>query len=59
LNRRRPLPNALQSADRPGALVLDHPLIIEVFLLAKLAAREHEVFAVILLDSERRLIEYV
>jgi DNA repair protein RadC len=44
---------------RPGALVLDHPLIIEAFLLAKLAAREHEVFAVVLLDSERRLIEYV
>lgn len=42
-----------------GALVLDHSLIIEAFLLAKLAAREHEVFAVILLDSERRVIECV
>jgi DNA repair protein RadC len=44
---------------RPGALVLDRPHIIEAFLLSKLAAREHEVFAVVLLDSSRRLIEYV
>jgi DNA repair protein RadC len=44
---------------RAGALVLEHPRIIEAFLLSKLAAREHEVFAIILLDSEHRLIEYI
>jgi DNA repair protein RadC len=44
---------------RPGAPVLEHPLIIEAFLLSKLAAREREVFAVVLLDRQHRLIAYV
>lgn len=44
---------------RPGAVVLDDDLMIEAFLITKLADREHEVFAVVLLDGGRRLIEYV
>lgn len=44
---------------RPGALVLDHPLTIEAFLLSKLAPRENEVFAVILVDMQNRLIDYI
>jgi DNA repair protein RadC len=44
---------------RPGAPVLEHPLLIEAFLLTKLSALEREVFAVILLDREYRLIEYI
>ena len=44
---------------RPGAPVLDSPRLMEAFLLTKLGAREKEVFALILLDEARRLIEYV
>ena len=44
---------------RPGAPVLDRPQLIEAFLLSKLAALEHEVFALVLLDRRNRLIEYV
>jgi DNA repair protein RadC len=44
---------------RAGAPVLDRPGRIEAFLLTKLAAREHEVFALVLLDMRDRLIKYV
>src|SRR5262249_8852225 len=44
---------------RPGAPVLDRPELVETFLAAHLARREREVFAMILLDSQNRLIEYV
>jgi DNA repair protein RadC len=44
---------------RSCAPVLARPELIEAFLLTKLATREHEVFALILLDMQSRLIEYV
>jgi DNA repair protein RadC len=44
---------------RPGAPVLDRCERIEAFLLAKLAGREYEVFAVILLDTQQRFIDYI
>lgn len=44
---------------RCGTRVLDNPLLIETFLKEKLASREHEIFAVILLDRCQRLIKYL
>lgn len=44
---------------RPGAPLLQSSRVIEAFVLSKLAAREREVFALILLDRDRRLIEYI
>ncbi len=44
---------------RRGAPVLDRRELIEAFLLTKLAPLDYEVFAMILLDTQRRLIEYV
>jgi DNA repair protein RadC len=38
---------------------LDRPELIEAFLLSKLAARQYEVFALVLLNRRSRLIEYV
>lgn len=49
----------LAEAFRPGAPVLRSPELVETFLAAQLSAREHEVFALILLDGAFRLIEYV
>ena len=44
---------------RCGTRVLDNPLLIETFLKEKLASREHEIFALILLDGRERLIKYL
>lgn len=44
---------------RRGAPVLDRRELIEAFLLTKLAPLDHELFAMILLDTQRRLIEYI
>jgi DNA repair protein RadC len=38
---------------------LDSPIAVRDFLTTKLGALEHEVFAVLLLDTRHRLIEYV
>jgi DNA repair protein RadC len=38
---------------------LDSPSAVRDFLMTKLGALEHEVFAVLLLDTRHRLIEYV
>lgn len=43
---------------RPGMPVLRSPELVESFLLARLSARETEVFAVILLDAGHGLISY-
>jgi DNA repair protein RadC len=43
---------------RPGAPVLGKPEIVEAFLATQLSTREHEVFAVILLNAQHRLIAY-
>jgi DNA repair protein RadC len=39
--------------------VLESPLTVRNYLRSKLAGLEHEVFAVVFLDSRHRLIEYV
>jgi DNA repair protein RadC len=39
--------------------LLECPEVIEAFLLSKLAARQYEVFALVLLNRRNRLIEYV
>lgn len=44
---------------RTGAPVLEHPDVIQAFLAKKLAGLEREVFAMILLTDQLRLIEYV
>jgi DNA repair protein RadC len=40
-------------------VALDSPSVVRDFLTTKLGALEHEVFAVLLLDTRHRLIEYV
>ncbi len=40
-------------------VALDSPSVVRDFLTNKLGALEHEVFAVLLLDTRHRLIEYV
>ncbi|CAA2110505.1 hypothetical protein VVAX_06744 [Variovorax paradoxus] len=42
-----------------GQEVLSSPQAVRDFLRVKLGALEHEVFAVLMLDSQNRLIEYV
>ena len=42
-----------------GSEVLSSPQVVRDFLRVKLGALEHEVFAVIHLDSQHRVIEYV
>lgn len=42
-----------------GSEVLSSPPVVRDFLCIKLGALEHEVFAVIHLDSQHRVIEYV
>lgn len=42
-----------------GADVLNAPGVVKDFLRARLAQRRHEVFAVIHLDSQLRLLDYV
>lgn len=55
----------LQAAQRllgrqlPGREVLSSPQVVRDFLRVKLGALEHEVFAVLMLDAQHRLIEYV
>jgi DNA repair protein RadC len=50
----------LQAAQRLlGREVLSSPQVVRDFLRAKLGALEHEVFAVLMLDAQNRLIEYV
>jgi DNA repair protein RadC len=55
----------LQAAQRllglqlQGRLVLSSPQVVRDFLRVKLGALEHEVFAVLMLDAQNRLIEYV
>ncbi|MFN9473953.1 RadC family protein [Acidovorax sp.] len=55
----------LQAAQRllidklQGREVLSSPKAVRDFLRVKLGALEHEVFAVLMLDSQNRLIEYV
>ena len=44
---------------RPGAPVLSDPVLVRRFLMLQVGPRDHEVFAVILLDSRHRLIDYV
>jgi len=44
---------------RPGAPILKDPQLVETFLTARLAEREHEVFALICLDCRHHLIEYL
>ena len=48
----------LAEAFRPGAPVLGSPGVVEAFLASKLSTREHEVFGVILLNAQHRLIAY-
>ena len=40
-------------------VLFDSPQAVREFLKVKLGALEHEVFAVLMLDSQNRLIEYV
>ena len=42
-----------------GREVLSSPQVVRDFLRVKLGALEHEVFAVLMLDAQHRLIEYV
>lgn len=55
----------LQAAQRllgqqlQGREVLSSPQVVRDFLRVKLGALEHEVFAVLMLDAQNRLIEYV
>ncbi len=42
-----------------GCDVLNSPQVVRDFLRVKLSALEHEVFAVLMLDAQTRLIEYV
>ena len=44
---------------RPGAPLLNHPQLVRDFLSLQIGTRDHEVFAIILLDSRNRLIDYV
>ena len=55
----------LQAAQRllgrqlQGREVLSSPQVVRDFLRVKLGALEHEVFSVLMLDAQNRLIEYV
>lgn len=49
---------ALLAARVPGA-TMDSPAVVRDFLRCKLGGLEHEVFAVLHLDSQHRVIEYV
>lgn len=55
----------LQAAQRllgrqlQGREVLSSPQVVRDFLRVKLGALEHEVFAVLMLDAQNRLVEYV
>lgn len=42
-----------------GVQVMDSPKVVRSFLQVRLGGLEHEVFAVLMLDSQSRLIEYV
>lgn len=42
-----------------GRVVMDSPQEVRDFLCVKLGKLEHEVFAVLMLDAQNRLIEYV
>jgi DNA repair protein RadC len=42
-----------------GKVVFDSPKVVQDFLKAKLSMLEHEVFSVLMLDSQHQLIEYV
>jgi DNA repair protein RadC len=44
---------------RSRCLVLSKPELLRLFLKIHLGGRDHEVFAVLFLDTQRRLIEYV
>ncbi len=44
---------------RRGTDVLSSPLAVRDFLRVKLGSLEHEVFAVLLLDTQHRLVRYV
>lgn len=48
----------IQQRFRRGARVLGSPAATRDFLQLQLATREHEVFAMLLLDNRHRLIEY-
>ncbi|CAN7363564.1 DNA repair protein RadC [Acidovorax sp. LjRoot129] len=43
----------------PACEILSSPQVVRDFLRVKLGALEHEVFAVLMLDAQNRLIEYV
>ena len=43
----------------PGSEVMTSPQLVRDYLRIKLGALEHEVFAVVMLDAQHRLIEYV
>lgn len=47
------------TAQLRGTAMLDSPLAVQDFLRIKLGTLEHEVFAVIHLDAQYRVIEYV
>ena len=55
----------LQAAQRllerrlPGSEVMTSPKLVRDYLRVKLGALEHEVFAVVMLDAQHRLIAYV
>lgn len=55
----------LQAAQRllerrlPGSDVMTSPQLVRDYLRVKLGALEHEVFAVVMLDAQHRLIAYV
>ena len=49
----------LLGAQLRGRAVLTSPQAVRDFLRVKLGALEHEVFAVLMLDAQNRLIEYV
>ena len=43
----------------PGSEVMTSPQLVRDYLRIRLGALEHEVFAVVMLDAQHRLIEYV
>jgi len=49
----------LLGAQLRGREVLTSPQVVREFLRVKLGGLEHEVFAVLMLDAQNRLIEYV
>lgn len=42
-----------------GAAVMDSPAVVKEFLSARLASLSHEIFAVVHLDAQHRVIDYV